>query len=185
MQYLSDQHKIKGDFTLITMLEVNLQRHQVGVPAGVLDGPTWGASSKFPDFRIVYGGKVIPCPVFCTHQLLQKFWVHTKCLSLFPKPKWGDGGSGCRSGPQALHGEWLRSALRPTVFSTSKRKKKEKNNNSPVLQRTSRKEKAELHLMAREEWMIYFSQEQEEWKDLCKLLTPCSIIKEHTLLCSS
>lgn len=66
MQYLSDQHKIKGDFTLITVLEVNQQRHQVCVPAGVLDGPTWGASSKFQDFRIFCGGKIIPCPVFCT-----------------------------------------------------------------------------------------------------------------------
>lgn len=40
MQYLSGQHKIKADFSLVTVREVNLQRHRVCVPVGVLDRTT-------------------------------------------------------------------------------------------------------------------------------------------------
>lgn len=43
-----------------------------------------------------------------------------------------------------------------------RKRKKKTTHNFSLVQRTGRKEKAELHLISREEWIIYFSQEQEE-----------------------
>lgn len=87
---------------------------------------------KISDFKIICGGKVIPCPVSCTPSVCYLLAempsalaeIVSSCpMSLFPNPQWGDGGSGCPSDPWRCLGSSSAQLCAQQCFQQGKGKK--------------------------------------------------------------